>query len=370
MMDDHPTWLEIDQSAVFDNCTRVLGDAGKPLMAVLKGDAYGHGAAVCGEAALAAGAAWLGVARGCEALSLRQAGIRAPLLVLGAVAPGEVDELVANEVTLTLHSPESLALYAGRSRALGRAAKVHLKLDTGLGRLGIFPDQAVDFARQAAQDGLAVDGVFSHLACAEEPHNPLNALQIGRFRQALEALQSASLRPRWAHLANSAGVYALPEAHFDMLRAGNLCLGLRISLDDPLPPGFRPAMTWKARLAACRRLPPGWGVGYGSTYITQGEEWIGAIPVGYGDGLRRVPGNRVLIGGQSFPTVGRLSLDSLAVRLPRAYPVGEEVVIIGRQGEQEIGVHDLAGLYGVTQSDLCTHIHARVPRLVVNALTA
>ncbi len=334
-------------------------------MAIVKGDAYGHGATSVSRAALTGGAQWLGVARYCEARSLRQNGIQAPILVLGMVTGEEVDEAIASQVTLTLHSPETLSLFAARARAVGQPLQVHLEIDTGMGRTGVFAEELIPFIHQVQSAGdIIIDGVCSHLAAAEGPH-PLNELQIQRFQRAVKALQENSLRPPWVHLANSAAAFYLPQTRYDLVRVGNVVLGLRIRVDRPLPEHYRPALSWKARLAACRRLPAGWGVGYGQAYITSGEEFIGVVPVGYGDGLRRLPGNQVLIGGEKCPVVGRLCLDQLMVRLPRVYPLGEEVVIVGQQGDLSIWVHDLAALYQTTQVDFTTLIHPRVPRLPV-----
>jgi len=353
-------------AAVAQNCRHILRDTGTPLMAIVKGDAYGHGAVAVSRAALAGGAAWLGVARFGEALALRGAGIAAPILVLGMATADEADRAMAEDISLTLHSPETLALFSARARQGRRPLKVHLKLDTGMGRLGVLPEEVLAFAVQAKrQEGLCVEGVFSHLAAAEEEH-PLNELQLRRFEGAVAALEAASLRPRWAHLANSAGAFFLPRSRFDLVRVGNVILGLRIRIDRPLPGHYRPALAWKARLASCRRLPGGWGVSYGQTYLTQGEDLIGVVPVGYGDGLRRVPGNTVLVGGHRCAVVGRLCLDQLMVRLPQPFPEGEEVVLVGRQHRETIAIHDLAALYGTTQVDVATHLHARVPRLSVN----
>jgi alanine racemase len=176
-------------------------------------------------------------------------------------------------------------------------------------------------------------------------------------------MEAAGLRPRWVHLANSAAAFYLPETRYDMVRVGNVVLGVRICIDRELPAHYKPALTWKARLATSRRLPPGWNVGYAGGYTTTGPETIGVIPVGFGDGLRRVPGNQVLIGGEKVDVVGRLSMDQSMVRLPRPYPLGEEVVIVGEQGDAAIRVHDLAALYGISQVDFTTLIHHRVPRI-------
>ena len=360
-----PSWIEIDLSAIASNCAHIIRDTNNTLMAIVKGDAYGHGAVQVARTAITGGAQWLGVARFCEARTLRQNGIQAPILVLGMAVADEVDEAIANDVTLTLHSPESLALYSARAHSVGKPLRVHLKVDTGMGRLGVFAEDLLQFARQAQASGMiSVDGLYSHLALAEESH-PVNEIQIDRFQMAVNALQENGLRPRWVHLANSAAAYYLPQTRYDMVRVGNVLLGLRIRIDQPLPEYYRPALSWKARLASCRRLPAGWGIGYGQTYTTSGGEWIGVVPAGYGDGLRRVPGNQVIIAGQKCPVVGRLCLDQLMVRLPHAYPMGEEVVIIGRQGNESIQVHDLAALYHTSQVDITTLIHQRVPRIYV-----
>jgi len=356
------TWIELDPAAVARNCALIIRDTGTALMAVVKGEAYGHGAVAVARAAVAGGARWLGVARYPEARALRAAGIKAPVLVLGPVAAGEVDEAIAAQVTLTLHSPAALDLYAARAQAAARPLEVHLKVDTGLGRLGVFAEEIVPFARQAMAAGLGIDGMFSHLAASDEDH-PLNRLQLDRFAGAVRALEAAGLRPPWVHLANSGAAFLLPESRYDLVRIGNVVAGIRIRPDLPLGPEYRPALAWKARLASCRRLPPGWGVGYGQRYVTDREEWVGVVPVGYGDGLRRVPGNQVLIGGARCPVLGLPCLDQLMVRLPHPLPEGEEVVIIGAQGGESIGFHDLARLYGASQADIATHLHARVPRI-------
>ncbi|MBE0695923.1 MAG: alanine racemase, partial [Anaerolineaceae bacterium] len=242
---------------------------------------------------------------------------------------------------------------------------VHLKVDTGMGRLGVFAEELLPFVCQVQATGkVVIDGLYSHIAVAEDAH-PTNEKQIERFQKAVNFLQESNLRPRWVHLANSAAAFYLPQTRYDLARVGNVVLGLRIRIDQPLPGYYQPALSWKAQLASCRILPPGWGVGYGQTYTTSESEIIGVVPVGYGDGLRRVPGNQVIIDGQKCPVVGRLCLDQMMVRLPRKYPLGEEVIIIGQQGNESIAVHELAALYQTTQVDFTTLIHSRVPRVYV-----
>jgi alanine racemase len=360
-----PTWIEINLQAISQNCAQILRDTNTPLMAIVKGDAYGHGAIEVSRAAVQGGATWLGVARYGEARILRQHGILAPLLVLGMVTPDEVDEAIANDVTLTLHNRETLQLFSARSRAADRTVAVHLKVDTGMGRLGVFAEEIVDFARQCGTEGgIHVDGLYSHLARAED-QDPMNEIQCKRFDLAVRALEGSGLRPRWVHLANSAAAFFLPRSRYDMVRIGNVVLGLRIHIDEPLAESYQPALTWKAQLASCRLLPSGWTVSYGAGYRLSREEFIGVIPVGYGDGLRRLPGNQVIVDGMICPVVGKICLDQMMVRLPRSYPMGQEVVIIGEQKHSSIWVHDLARLYQTSQVDVTTLIHSRVPRIYV-----
>lgn len=365
MTPTHPTWIEINLSAVASNCAHIIHDTGTPLMAIVKGDAYGHGAVEVSRATIEGGASWLGVARFGEARVLRKNGIRAPILVLGMVTPDEVDEAIVNDVALTLHSSETLELFSARARAAGQSVSAHLKVDSGMGRLGIFAEEIISFTRQAqAAGGIHIDGIYSHLATAED-YDAFAETQCQRFDRAVRALDEAGLRPHWVHLANSAAAFYLPRSRYDMVRVGNVVLGLRIRVDQPLPNYYQPALTWKAQLASCRLLPAGWNVGYGADYITSHEELIGVIPVGYGDGLRRLSGSQIIIDGIKCPVVGRVCLDQLMVRLPRPYPMGEEVVIIGQQGNASQWVHDLAVLYGISQADFTTLIHSRVPRVYV-----
>lgn len=365
MSPSYPTWIEINLQAISQNCAHILRDTNTALMAIVKGDAYGHGAVEVSRAAIQGGATWLGVARYGEARILRQNRILAPILVLGMVTPDEVDEAIASDVTLTLHNQETLQLLSARARAADKTVSVHLKVDTGMGRLGVFAEDIVGFARQCEiEGGIHIDGLYSHLARAED-EDPMNDIQCERFDVAVRALEESGLRPRWVHLANSAAAFFLPRSRYDMVRVGNVVLGLRIRIDQPLANWYQPALTWKAQLASCRLLPAGWTVGYGASYRISREEWIGVIPVGYGDGLRRVPGNHVIIAGTKCPVVGKLCLDQMMVRLPRSHPMGQEVVIVGAQGDSSIWVHDLARLYHTSQVDITTLIHPRVPRIYV-----
>src|SRR3990172_5090942 len=333
-------------------------------MAVVKANAYGFGAMEVARTALSAGASQLAVARFGEARVLREAGIVAPILVFGMVTPPEVDEAIAAGVTLTLHSFESAELVAQRARAVGREVQVHLKVDTGFGRLGVLPEEAINLGRQCQTVvGITVEGIYSHLAMADEaPDHPVTRQQIERFSGVLDGLQAAGLRPRWAHLGNSAAAFGLPAARFDMVRVGTALLGMKPFYFQPFPAELQRVIGWKTQVASCRLLPAGWGVSYGHEYVTAGPEWIATLPVGYGDGFRRLGGNQVLIEGQRAPVVGRVCNDMCMVRLPHAIPAGSEVVLIGRQGSEEITTDELIDRWHTSQADIVSSINTRVPR--------
>lgn len=360
-----PTWVEVDLSAIARN-TRTLAQAvNVPLMAVVKANAYGHGMLPVARAALKAGAAWLGVARFCEARDLRLAGIDAPILVFGMAAAAEVDEAIQLNVHLTLHSEHSARLFSERARAANGIVQAHLKVDTGMGRLGVMAEEAAGLSVYAhSLGGIHLDGVFSHLSMADDsPDHPLTALQIQRFNLAVAALQTSGIHPRWIHLANSAASYAIPAARYNLVRAGSAIVGLRPFYYSAFPSNMRRALSWKAQLASCKLLPRGWGIGYGVEHVADGKTLVGVIPVGYGDGFRRLPGNIVLIGGQRAPVIGRVCIDQCMLALPRPFEPGTEVVLIGRQGNDAIYAEELVQRWGSSEAGVTAMIDRRVPRV-------
>ena len=364
----YPNWLEIDLPAAYANTRTVLAQTGVALMAVVKANAYGMGAQEIGQTVLRAGASALAVARCGEALALRKAGITAPILVFGMAAPDEVDAAIAAHIRLTLHSSQAAGLYAARARALGQTARVHLKVDTGMGRMGVFAEEAPLLARQALElGGIEIEGVYTHFSSIDSiPDDPFARLQLERFQTALGGLREAGIQPAWVHTANSAAAFALPDSFFNMVRVGSALVGIRPFYHSPFPSELRRVLTWKTQLASVRCLPPGWGVGYGPAYRTSGQEWIAVLPAGYADGYRRCPANEVLIEGQRVPAVGRVCADMFMVRLPRPYPAGTEVVLLGSQGGQSIQIEDLSERWGISQADVTAGITARVPRVYLD----
>ncbi len=361
----YPTWVEVDLAAVMHNTHTLCQSVNVPVMAVVKANAYGHGMLPVAKTALVSGAEWLGVARFCEAHQLRQAGISAPTLVFGMVTPAEVDEAIVENVTLTLYSFQTAELFAARANEMGRVLNVHIKIDTGMGRLGVMPEDAAHLAKFAAgHNGIHVNGIFSHLSMVDDtPNHPLTALQLERFNFAVDALQTAGISPRWVHLSNSAACYGLPEARFNLVRAGSAIVGLRPFYYSGFPANMQRSLSWKAQLASCKLLPKGWGIGYGVEHVADGKTWVGVVPVGYGDGFRRQPGNVVLINGQRAPVIGRVCIDQCMVALPEALPVGSEVVLIGEQGCEAIYAEELVRRWASSEAGVVAMIDQRVPRV-------
>jgi alanine racemase len=364
--EDFPTWVEINLSAVEQNTRFFMELTGVPVMAVIKADAYGHGAIEIGRTALDAGATWLAVARYCEASVLRMAGITAPILVLGMITPGEVDEAIANSVTVTLHSFEVADLFSQRASAIGKPVNAHLKIDTGMGRLGVLPDQVVKLAQYVEKiGGIHLDGVYSHFAMSHNFNHPFTSYQIGVFTNAVESLREVNVKPRWVHIADTASAMVNSDSYFNMVRIGSGILGIWPIEDSPCPYDLRPAFSWKARLASCKTLPKGWSIGYGQTYILPEDQIIGVIPVGYVDGLRRTTGNEVIIDNQRVPVIGRICVDQAMILLPKQYPIGTEVTIIGSQEIETITLDECAARWKTVAVDVSSSINFRVPRYVI-----
>jgi alanine racemase len=363
----YSTWAEVDLGAIQGNL-RYFGErTGRAVMAVVKANAYGHGAVPVARAALEAGARWLAVARAEEALELRAAGLEAPILILGYTPPAQVPQMVGSRVSMTVWSQEQIRGAALAAREGGGTARLHLKVDTGMGRLGVqIMGEALELARAVrAAQGVLLEGVFTHFARADEADPQPTDRQLARFRRVVEALEGEGLRPQWVHAANSAAALRRPETWYDMVRVGIALYGLEPSPHCPLPEAIRPALAWKASLAMVKIVPPGRGISYGHQYITSRAERIGTVPVGYADGLRRVEGNQVLVGGVRAPVVGRVTMDQVMVQLdgvPLARP-GDEVVIIGSQGDERIRAEEVADLWGTINYEVTSGIAARVPRL-------
>jgi alanine racemase len=362
----YATWVEIDLDAIRGNVALARQAAGAAVLAVVKANGYGHGALQTARAALDGGASWLAVARAEEALELRQAGLEVPLLLMGYTPPLRLAELVRSRVSLAVWDASQAALAGQAARQAGMPARLHLKIDSGMSRLGVQAEQAAALARRLAETpGVIVEAAFTHFARADEADPAPTNRQLEVFRRAVDELEQAGLRPPLIHAANSAAGLTRPDAAFNLVRLGIAMYGLHPSAECPCPPGFRPALAWKAVLSQVKTLPPGRGVSYGHTYVTRGRERLGTVPVGYADGLRRTAGNTALVGGRRVPVVGRVCMDQVLVQLdevPEARP-GDEVVLIGRQGQAAITAEDVAARWGTINYEVVCGIGPRVPRL-------
>lgn len=368
-----PTWVEIDLSAIASNTRQIAALVGPQvrILASLKADAYGHGAVKVAHTVLQNGTSMLGVATVSEAMPLREAGINAPILVFGYVPSWQMREAVHMGVTLTLYSIEAAQAASRAALALGKTALAHVKVDTGMGRLGIRAEQLADIVHLVKVirelPGLQVEGIFTHFAMADARDTTHTRMQLARFQHVLQILEEEGIRPPLAHAANSAAMLTLPEARLDMVRPGIALFGLHPSEEVPLPPGFRAALSFKTQVSQVKLIPAGECLGYGCTYYTEQPATIAVLPVGYADGFRRAPANwgSVLIHGQSAPLVGRVCMDQCMVdvsHIPQTR-TGDEVVLIGRQGSASLTAEQVAQRLGTINYEVVSEILARVPRV-------
>jgi alanine racemase len=357
--DAYSIWLEINLGSIRRNIQRIAQITKKPVMAVVKANAYGHGLFEVAKAAEKAGIARLCVARLEEAVALRDSGIQAPILVLGYTSPLDVPKAMLRNISLALFNAELAPQYEEAARHAEGKLNVHIKVDTGMGRLGIFPENAVDFVAQVAKMGnMNIEGLFTHFASADEPLKMTTDDQIWRFNRVI------GIRPAIIHADNSAGSLYYAKAWYDAVRPGNAIYGLNPSSEAPLPEGFEPALTWKTRLTSVKTLPPGSGVSYNHRYITSGNERIGASAVGYADGLRRKLDNIALVNGHRVKQVGIVCMDQTMWQLdgvPDA-KVGDEVVLIGKQGNERITAEEVAAGWDTINYEVVCGLSARVPR--------
>jgi alanine racemase len=396
---DYPARAVVDLDAIRDNVRTLRATAPTAqVMAVVKADAYGHGLAPAARAALAGGATWLGAAQSTEALAVRAAVGPGPRVLTWLYAPGApFADLAREDVDVAVAAAWALDEVADGARAAGRTARVHLKVDTGLGRNGIMPEDLPAVLDRAAalqaEGALAVVGVMSHFAIADEPDDPSVKMQTHAFEEAIRTVEAAGMSLEVRHIANSAATLTNPSAHYDLVRPGIAVYGLSPvpQLGAPGDYGLRPAMTLEARLATVKRVPAGHGVSYGHLYTTSQDTVLGVIPVGYGDGIPRHasggslgPGGPVLVGGgvddvaapgtglgtaRVLRVVGRVCMDQIVIDLgPYASEqAGDVVTLFGASdGLHRAGApnaEDWAQAAGTISYEIVTRLGARVPRV-------
>lgn len=373
MRPDRPTWLEIDLNAIANNTRQIKSLVGPDVrvMISMKANAYGHGALRVARTTLNNGAEWLGVAMVSEAQALRAAGVTAPILLFGYTPPWQARDAVRLDLRATVYDLAPALALAQAAHEQGSEARVHVKIDTGMARLGLrwedLPAIVDFFQTLRATPGLYVEGVFTHFATADSADQTYARRQLDRFHAVLAALDAAGLRPPITHTANSAATLTLPEAHFDLVRPGIAVYGLAPSEDMRLPEGFRPALAFKTQVAQVKEIPAGEGISYGATYVTTRPTRVAVLPVGYADGFRRGPTNwgEVLIRGQRAPILGRVCMDQCTIdvtNIPDAEQ-GDEVTLIGRQGADELTAEAVAARLGTISYEVVAELLARVPRV-------
>ncbi|MCM1983200.1 alanine racemase [Lyngbya confervoides] len=360
-------WIALDRSALLHNIQQVQAKLapGTKLIAVVKADAYGHGAIAVARLALSQGVAALAVATIPEGIQLRQSGITAPILVLGATyRPEEITAIAQWRLQPTLCSPEQALNF---SRQMPRPLQVHLNIDTGMSRLGPIWQQGEAFVKFV--QGLAnleIVGVYSHLATADDPHSEFTALQLARFQELAQKLKVCGMQHVSFHLANSAGVMLGQVYHFDWVRVGLALYGLYPHPSFYPALHLRPVMAVKAKIKQVKLLPTATGVSYGHTFVTDRPTLLAVVGIGYGDGVPRSLSNRmqVLVQGQRVPQIGNVTMDQLMIDVTQVpqVQVGDEVTLIGRDGDQGIRVEDWAHLLQTISYEIVCGFRDRLPR--------
>lgn len=366
-----PAWTEIDLGCLRRNLQLIRRDLPPKvkLMAVVKDEAYGHGALDVARIALEEGASSLGLSTLEEAMSLRDAGIDAPLLLLGERQEAELPWCVAHDLTVCVNEPNTVRKLARVAASAGKRVQVHVKIHTGMSRYGVRWDEALNLIELiCAQKSLLLEGAMTHFAQSDETDKTFADLQISRFDRVMTALAGKGIRLK-QHLCNSGGFLDLPHAHRDMVRTGILMYGIFPSTVCRRIPGIEPVMSVKARIAAIQKLEPGEVVGYGMRYTAASPRRIAVLPIGYGDGFPRVRNQGgALIHGKHAPLIGGIAMDALMVditEIPEAQ-MWDEAVIMGRQGDQEITVHDLAKLKNSVSYEVLTSWRLRLRRKCIN----
>lgn len=373
-----PTWAEIDLNALAANyrTVRERVGAGVKVMGVLKADAYGHGAVECAHRLAAEGAEWFGVASPEEASDLRRAGVTQNILSFGGFWDGQAAECLRQNVVPVVYRLDMAEALDAAAREAGVVADVHVKIDTGMGRLGVRYDEAAEFASKLREfAGVRVDGLMTHFAAADEPRRDcFTDEQLRHFREAVEAFRERGHRPTYEHAANSAATFAHPETRGNMVRPGGVLYGLWRDVLPPLAdaPEFRTVMSVRTRVTLLKRVHAGETLGYGCTFEAAREMTVATVPVGYADGYVRALSNRgrVVVRGRLVPVVGRVSMDLtlLDVTDVPGVETGDRVTMLGEDGRLSIPAEDMARTAGTLSYEITCGVSARVPRRYLSAV--
>ena len=368
-----PTWAEIDLDALASNFNQVKQKVGSDVqvMGVVKANAYGHGAVACARRLSAAGAGWLGVAMPEEGIELRDAGVDQNILCLGGFWQGQEQSCIQQRLVPAVYRLDTIEALDRAAKDAGVTADVHLKLDTGMGRLGVRFDALGEFVGQMNRlKNIRVDGLMTHFAAADERScKPLTENQIRRFQTARRVLQEHGLHLSYQHLANSAAIYSQPEAWGNMVRPGGVLYGMWRDVLAPDCDGsqLRPVMSLRTQITLLKWIRPGETIGYGCTFEASRESLIATLPVGYDDGYMRGLSNRahVIVRGFFAPVVGRISMDLTLIDVTNVPGVSldDEVTLFGVAGNERVPVEDLAKTVGTLSYEITCRIGERVPRI-------
>ncbi|MGI8848016.1 MAG: alanine racemase [Candidatus Dormibacteria bacterium] len=364
-------WAEIDRGAITGNVAALTRHVGSnvAVMAMVKANGYGHGAIAAGEAALAGGATWLGVSSAEEAIQLVDAGLQATVLTVGWTPPSQVEALVRRGVHLTVYDPACLDDIVATARAAGRPALLHIKLDSGMGRLGARREVVPALVEALRRGGDAVElrGLFTHFADADGADVDFTEVQHARFLEAATALRQVG-SGALLHCANSAATLRLPHMHHDIVRPG-------IAIYGYAPPAcggivdLRPAMSLHCSVTLAKTVRAGDSVGYGRTWVAEHDTLVATLACGYADGIHRAQSNRgvALVGGVRVPFIGRVSMDQITLDISdvEGVSIGDEAVLFGRQESAELGADEVAARIGTISYEILCAVSARVPRVVV-----
>lgn len=364
-----PTFCLIDLDALRWNFRQVREKVGPKvkILSMVKANAYGHGAPVVAKVLAAEGSDAFGVATFEEGIELRQNGIREPIIVLAGIYLDQLDQFFENNLTPIVHETQSLkqldAAVSGRSKTLN----VHLKVDTGMGRIGLLLAEIDSWLPELKTlKVLKLEGVFSHFSHAESVDGDYTQKQLEIFKTVVKRLSSEGISPPLVHLANSAATITLPSAYFDMVRPGLMLYGIYPSPEMATRVSLKPVLSWNTRIVQLKKVPAGTSISYGQTFVTERESLIATLPVGYADGYSRLLSNRgaALVRGRRAPVAGRVCMDLTMLDVTAIGNVqqGDEVVLLGRQGDAEISVDEMAAWANTISYEVLTSISARVPR--------
>jgi alanine racemase len=359
------TYAEISLDAIKHNIgeIRELLSPAVRFMAVVKANAYGHGAPAVSRAAVEAGADYLAVANLKEAMELREAGVVSPILILTESPTSVMDEIIQYDLSQTLYSFSEARALSDEARKRKKPARVHVKVDTGMGRVGVPPSEAVAFIKKVSSlPELLLEGIFTHFAKAEDPQDNFTQDQFQKFKQVAAKVKHIPIK----HSANSAAVLFHPETHLDMVRVGLMIYGLYPQGSSRRLINLKPALSFKSRITYLKKIPEGTPVSYGCTYVAPSQTTIATVPVGYADGFSRRLSNRgqVIIRGKRYPVVGRVTMDLTLVNIGEdKVEMGDEVVLIGEQNGQAISADEVAGLEDTISYEVVCGIGKRVARI-------